>query len=58
MRNVIANTAKAMFPEPNIDRAGRLRGNLRAVSDFMRHCCHPKRSFPGLVTEAPDLATD
>ena len=43
MRNVIANTAKAMFPEPNIDRVGRLRGNLRAFSDLMRHCCHPKR---------------
>lgn len=43
MRNIIANAAKAMFPEPNIDRAGRLRGNLRAVSDLMRHRCHPKR---------------
>ena len=43
MRNVIANAAKAMFPEPNIDRAGRLRGNLRAVADLIRHRCHPKR---------------
>ncbi len=43
MQNLIANAAKAMFPEPNIDRAGRLRGNIRAVADLIRHRCHPKR---------------
>lgn len=43
IRNVIANLAKAGFPEPNIDRAGRLRGNLRALFDLIRHRCHPKR---------------
>jgi len=43
MRNVFANLARTMFPEPNIDRAGRLRGNLRAVTDLFRRRCHPKR---------------
>ncbi len=43
MRNVSANAARTMFPEPNIDRAGRLRGNLRAVTDLFRCRCHPKR---------------
>lgn len=42
-RNVIANVAKAMFPAADLDRAGRLRGNMLAVSDLMGHRCHPKR---------------
>jgi hypothetical protein len=42
-RNVVANAVKAMFAEPNIDRAGRLRGNLHALFDLFRHRCHPKR---------------
>ena len=43
MRNVVANVSRALFPEPNIDRVGRLRGNLIALSDLMQSRCHPNR---------------
>jgi glycosyltransferase involved in cell wall biosynthesis len=43
LRNVLSNVSKAMFPEPNIDRAGRFRGNLIALRDLMLLRCHPKR---------------
>jgi GT2 family glycosyltransferase len=43
MRNVLSNLSRALFPEPNIDRVGRLRGNLIALSDLLRSRCHPGR---------------
>jgi GT2 family glycosyltransferase len=43
IRNVVANASRALFPEPNIDRAGRLRGNLIAISDLIGGRSHPKR---------------
>lgn len=33
-RNVAANLLRTPFPEPHIDRAGRLAGNLRAMADM------------------------
>jgi len=43
MRNVVSNLSRAPFPEPNIDRVGRLRGNLIAISDLIGGRSHPKR---------------
>jgi GT2 family glycosyltransferase len=43
MRNVVSNLSRALFPEPNIDRIGRLRGNLIALSDLIQSRCHPNR---------------
>ena len=34
-RNVAANIAKAPWPEPWVDRRGRLKGNLRAMADLL-----------------------
>ncbi|QKC85291.1 glycosyltransferase [Mesorhizobium sp. NZP2077] len=31
LRNIAANLAKSLWPEPYVDRRGRLRGNLRAI---------------------------
>jgi GT2 family glycosyltransferase len=36
LRNIIANTFKSVFPEPYIDRRGRLRGNLRGLADVLQ----------------------
>ncbi|MGB3388141.1 MAG: glycosyltransferase [Pseudaminobacter sp.] len=35
-RNVVANLVKAAQPESWVDRRGRLKGNLRAVTDLLR----------------------
>ncbi len=43
MRNIVSNLSRALFPEPNIDRIGRLRGNLIALSDLIQYRCHPNR---------------
>ena len=40
-RNTAKNLARAWFPEPWIDRAGRLKGNLRAFRDLIRGRLHP-----------------
>jgi GT2 family glycosyltransferase len=42
-RNMAMNAARAAFPEPWVDRAGRLRGNLIALADLLRGRMHPKR---------------
>jgi len=42
-RNFAANAARALFPEPHIDRAGRLSGNLRAFGDLMLGRLDPRR---------------
>lgn len=34
VRNILANTAKSLRPEPWVDRRGRLKGNLRAIADL------------------------
>jgi GT2 family glycosyltransferase len=42
-RHIAMNTARAAFPEPHVDRAGRLRGNLIALADLLRGRMHPMR---------------
>jgi hypothetical protein len=42
-RNLAANCARAAFPEPYIDRRGRLAGNLLALADMCRGRLHPQR---------------
>jgi glycosyltransferase involved in cell wall biosynthesis/GT2 family glycosyltransferase len=43
-RNVASNLAKALRPEPFIDRRGRLRGNVLALADLMRGRIEPERA--------------
>ncbi len=43
LRNMIANVVKAPRPEPNVDRLGRVRGNLLALLDIARGRSHPRR---------------
>ncbi|WP_179379311.1 glycosyltransferase family 2 protein [Jannaschia marina] len=42
-RNVAANLGRALWPEPWVDRRGRLRGNLLALGDLMRGRVDPGR---------------
>lgn len=44
-RNVLANLAKSLKPEPWIDRRGRLRGNLLALADLARGQVRPERAI-------------
>lgn len=41
IRNVAANILRAPFPEPYVDRFGRLRGNARALLDLLMGRLHP-----------------
>ncbi|TFL18401.1 glycosyltransferase family 2 protein [Jannaschia formosa] len=43
VRNVMANTGRALWPEPWIDRVGRLRGNLTALVDLLSGRLSPTR---------------
>ncbi|WP_424361273.1 glycosyltransferase family 2 protein [Methylocystis parvus] len=45
LRNMIANAVKSPRPEPNVDRFGRLRGNLMALVDIARGRSHPRRAL-------------
>jgi GT2 family glycosyltransferase len=42
-RHLAMNAARAAFPEPHVDRLGRLRGNLTALADLLRGRMHPMR---------------
>jgi hypothetical protein len=42
-RNVVSNLVFSLRPEPEIDRRGRLRGNLRAMRDIMTGRLQPER---------------
>lgn len=42
-RHIAMNAARTPFPEPHVDRAGRLRGNLIALADLLRGRAHPMR---------------
>jgi hypothetical protein len=35
VKNVIKNHARALFPEPSVDRFGRCKGNWRALVDVL-----------------------
>jgi GT2 family glycosyltransferase len=43
VRNLGANSLRALSPEPWVDRRGRLRGNLIAVADLLRGRLDPER---------------
>jgi GT2 family glycosyltransferase len=43
LRNIAANLARSLFPEPWVDRRGRLKGNLLALVDRIRGKQSPKR---------------
>ena len=43
-RNLLTNMAYALFPEPYIDRAGRLRGNLLGLWDIVTGRWRPERA--------------
>lgn len=42
-RNMAANLARSLRPEPWVDRRGRLKGNMMAVSDLLKGKLHPQR---------------
>ncbi|SDC04234.1 glycosyltransferase family 2 protein [Ruegeria marina] len=42
-RNLISNLVKSVRPEPEVDRLGRLKGNLQAFGDLMRGRLQPER---------------
>lgn len=42
-RHLAMNAARSLVPEPWVDRAGRLRGNLVALADLIRGRMHPMR---------------
>ncbi|WP_353476542.1 glycosyltransferase (plasmid) [Salipiger sp. H15] len=42
-RNIMANVAKSLLPEPWVDRRGRLRGNALALVDLLRRRSDPRR---------------
>ena len=42
-RNITANLARALIPEPYIDRAGRVSGNLKAFGDLIAGRLDPQR---------------
>ena len=43
-RNIMSNLARAVRPEPFIDRRGRLRGNLQGFADVLRGRLEPERA--------------
>lgn len=43
VRNLLANCARSLWPEPYVDRFGRLCGNVRALLDLARGRIHPER---------------
>lgn len=46
MRNNLASNLRGcIFPDPNIDRVGRLIGNIRAMADLITGRIHPSRIF-------------
>lgn len=43
VQNIAANAARSLYPEPHIDRRGRLAGNLLALADLLRGTIDPGR---------------
>jgi hypothetical protein len=42
-KNLISNTVRSLWPEPYVDRRGRLQGNLLALADLARGRIAPER---------------
>jgi len=43
VRNLLANVARSVWPEPYVDRFGRLNGNVEALVDLALGRVHPER---------------
>jgi hypothetical protein len=43
LRNLAANLARSLYPEPWVDRRGRLKGNLLALFDMLRGRISPNQ---------------
>lgn len=43
VRNLLSNAVRSLWPEPQIDRRGRLLGNLMAIADYVRGRMDPRR---------------
>jgi hypothetical protein len=43
LRNIAANVAKSLKPEPYVDRRGRLAGNMLALIDLCSGRADPER---------------
>ena len=43
VKNIAANVLRSFAPEPYVDRRGRLKGNLMALSDLMHGKMSPSR---------------
>lgn len=43
LQNLASNAVRSLFPEPHIDRRGRLLGNLIAIADLLRGRIDPRR---------------
>jgi len=44
LKNICANAGKPIWPEPYVDRRGRLLGNLIAIGDILAGRCCPERA--------------
>ncbi len=44
-RHLAINAARSLFPEPHVDRFGRLKGNLRGLLDLARGRVEPERAL-------------
>ena len=42
LKNISANAGKSIWPEPYVDRRGRLLGNLMAIGDILAGRCSPE----------------
>jgi glycosyltransferase involved in cell wall biosynthesis len=42
-QNIVSNVVRSIWPEPDIDRRGRLRGNLLALRDLLNGTIDPER---------------
>jgi glycosyltransferase involved in cell wall biosynthesis len=42
-QNIVSNVLRSLWPEPDIDRRGRLIGNLLAIRDLMKGTIDPER---------------
>ncbi|GAU86728.1 glycosyltransferase [Bosea sp. BIWAKO-01] len=53
-RNIASNLGRALWPEPFIDRRGRLRGNIMGMIDVIRGRMQPERAAaPNLLGTKP-----
>ncbi len=56
VRNLISNFGRALWPEPFIDRRGRMRGNLIAFADLLHGRLQPERAALLDLAVKPDFS--